>query len=90
MGLEHVEFFLKVEAEFGLTLSREEERTLRTMADVYRCIARYQTGIAPELAPPPDDERWRRLASILEAFPGVRPEHVRWETDLYKDLALGG
>ena len=90
MGLEYAEFFIDVEKAFSITIADSEERTLRTIGDVYRCIVRHQTGADPIAPPPADDDRWRRLAEILQAFPGVRAEHVRWDTDLYRDLALGG
>jgi hypothetical protein len=90
MGLEYVEFFMDVERAFGITIPDSEERTLRSIGDVYRCISRHQTGVEPTGPPPAEDDRWRRLAEILQAVPGVRAEHIRWDTDLYRDLALGG
>ena len=90
MGLEYAEFFMNVEKAFGIIIADSEERTLRTIGDVYRCVVRQQTGADPAAPPPADDDRWCRLADILQALPGVPPEHIQWDTDLYRDLALGG
>jgi len=90
LGLEYVEFFAEVELAFGISIPEDEERALCTVGQVYQAVIRRTTGVLPERVLRPDTPEWHRLVNILVAFPGIRPEHISWDTDLYRDLALGG
>jgi hypothetical protein len=82
MGLEHVQLMMELEEEFGITIPDEHVPLLSTIGDVHAyLVRRLEPGVQP-------DNVWARLERILLEEHDLKPEWIRPETDLYRDLAF--
>jgi len=90
LGLESVELFLALEAEFGIGMPNQIAHGFRTVGDLADFVALAAGQRAAELGQPhPDEAALRsRVADVIAEELGVRRELVTPDAELVRDLAL--
>ena len=85
MGLEMVEIIMEIEERYDITLDENDAPDLRTFGDcveaVHREVNRTREATMEEV------EEGLRIIFCEQMW--LKPEKVRWESDLKKDLGIG-
>jgi hypothetical protein len=82
MGLDVVEFWLAVDAEFGVDVEYLPSERLRDIhGQVVEALCREGKAIEP-------DAVWDRLRRVASEQSGVKTYHITPDTDIVRDLGL--
>lgn len=84
MGLDSVELVMAIEKEFGIEIPDSDAGSMYTVGDVYEWLkVRVATSNRDT-----DEEVWNRLVQVFVRQTNARPDEIRPEASITRDLGV--
>ena len=83
MGLDGVELIFAIEEEFGIEIADAEAENVFTVGDLFELV---KTRVTPK--GDSDEEIWSRFVRVMVHQLNLRPDKIKPEASLAKDLGI--